>query len=122
MSEVIYSYSRQDAIADGVLVDVSKLAEEAGFRIPVALTQAVWVKCVVVTEEVCDQDESGRLWDILVCLFFRIRRAQAGESLVRFQVAIRRSPHLIEDIDLVAVCGPGDNAEPVITIMFPEED
>jgi hypothetical protein len=27
-----------------------------------------------------------------------------------------------EDIILKAICGPGDDAEPVITIMLPEED
>jgi hypothetical protein len=25
-------------------------------------------------------------------------------------------------VELKAVCGPGDNSEPVITIMLPEED
>jgi hypothetical protein len=27
-----------------------------------------------------------------------------------------------ETVQLKAVCGPGDNAEPVITIMLPDED
>jgi hypothetical protein len=30
--EVISSYSRAQAIADGVLIDVSKMAKEAGFK------------------------------------------------------------------------------------------
>jgi len=38
---VIYGYSREQAIADGVLIDVSELAREAGFRILVAVTAAV---------------------------------------------------------------------------------
>lgn len=32
MSEVIFSYTREQAIADGVLRDVSTLAKEAGCR------------------------------------------------------------------------------------------
>ena len=32
----IYSYSRQQAIDDGVLVDITEMAQEAGFRFPVA--------------------------------------------------------------------------------------
>lgn len=39
---VIHSYSRAQAIEDGVLVDVSSMAKEAGFIWPVAVTAAVW--------------------------------------------------------------------------------
>jgi type I site-specific restriction endonuclease len=39
--EVIFYYTRAQAIKDGVLVDVSKLASEAGFKYPVAVTQGV---------------------------------------------------------------------------------
>ena len=50
MDNVIYAYTRAQAIADGVLVDVSKLAREAGFKIPVAVTAGVWAECVAVPE------------------------------------------------------------------------
>jgi hypothetical protein len=40
--------SRADAIADGVLIDVSENAKEAGFRYPVVLTRAVWERYVAV--------------------------------------------------------------------------
>ena len=35
---VISSYTRAEAIEDGVLVDVSKVAREAGIKYPVAVT------------------------------------------------------------------------------------
>jgi hypothetical protein len=38
--DLIHSYSRAEAIADGVLVDVTPVAREAGIRFPVALTRA----------------------------------------------------------------------------------
>jgi hypothetical protein len=38
--DLIHSYSRAQAIADGVLIDVSATAREAGIRCPVALTRA----------------------------------------------------------------------------------
>jgi hypothetical protein len=40
-SDLIHSYSRAQAIAAGVLVDVTPTAHEVGFRFPVALTRAV---------------------------------------------------------------------------------
>ena len=44
----IIFYTRADAIADGVLNDVSEIAKEAGIRYPVAMTSAAWSECVEV--------------------------------------------------------------------------
>jgi hypothetical protein len=62
---LIHAYTRVQAIADGVLIDVSETAKEAGFHIPVALTAGVWARYVEVPEGVSGQDEKGRLWDLL---------------------------------------------------------
>ena len=45
---VIFRYTREQAIADGVLVDVSETAKEAGFRLPVAVSRAAWYEYVAV--------------------------------------------------------------------------
>lgn len=121
---VIYSYTRAQAIEDGVLVDVSGLAKEAGFKIPVALTTAVWETCVRIPEGVTCQDETGHLWDVLNVLLFSIRGSRANRNAndVKFAVSVRNSNEGNEDVRLKALCGPGDNAEPVITIMLPNED
>lgn len=39
---LIYSYPRADAIRDSFLAEVSEMAKEAGFKLPVAVTRAVW--------------------------------------------------------------------------------
>ena len=68
------------------------------------------------------QDEAGRLWDVLWLLFLSARRCDGAE--VRFAVHVRndnreRTPPLDH---LKAVCGPGDQGEPVLTVMLPDED
>ena len=120
-AEIIDAYSRAQAIEDGVLVDVSSVAREAGIRFPVAMTRTVWSKYVEVPEGVKCQDESGRLWDILWMLRAQVRR---GGDTPLFKLHVRndnrdRIPPLVT---LKAVCGPGDSGEPVITIMLPAED
>ena len=62
---VVYSYTRAQAVADGVQVEVSKVAVEAGIRFPVFLTRTVYDAFVTVPEGVTAQDEAGRLWDIV---------------------------------------------------------
>ena len=76
-ADLIHSYSRADAIRDGVLIDVTQTAKEAGFKFPVALTAAVQAKYVVVPPGVECQDEMGRLWDVLTMLRFAIRQPAA---------------------------------------------
>ena len=41
--DFIHRYTRAEAIRDGVLIDVSATAREAGFRYPVALAAAACV-------------------------------------------------------------------------------
>ena len=77
---LIFSYSRKEAIEDGVLIDVTETAREAGFRYPVALTSAAWATCVSVPAGVECQDEKGRLWDVLTMLRHASRGARGGES------------------------------------------
>lgn len=62
--DLIYSFGRTQAIDDGVLVDVSDMARQGGFVVPVALTTAAWADCVAWTDadslRQTPQDESGR--------------------------------------------------------------
>jgi hypothetical protein len=122
-SHLIHRYTRAEAIADGVLVDVTETAKEAGIKYPVALTRAVWERCVAVPPGVAGQDEPGRLWDILWMLRCAIRRSDGGPTLP-FALHVRndnreRTPPLVR---LKALCGPGDGGEPVITLMMTDED
>ncbi|HZQ46360.1 MAG TPA: DUF6573 family protein, partial [Verrucomicrobiae bacterium] len=112
------------AVADGVQVEVSKIATEAGIRFPVFLTRAVFDAYVTVPRGVEAQDEAGRLWDILWMLRIAIRRAQPGQSRLPFALYIRNDNRHAKLVKLVAVCGPTDigNPAPAITVMMPDED
>ena len=120
--DLIHSYSRAEALADGVLIDVSGTAREAGLRYPVALTAAAWQRCVAVPPGVACQDEAGRLWDVLWMLRWAIARGSSGPE-VRFAVHVRndnreRTPPLVR---LTALCGADDDGAPCLTVMLPEE-
>ena len=127
--EVIYTYTRAQAIADGVLIDVSDTAREAGFCWPVTLTQGAWEDCVVWTEadnqHQTYQDESGRLWDVLWMAFHAIRSAPTNQSQTLYELyRVPRDGKCTEArlTKLKLMAGPGDHGEPVITIMLPNED
>ena len=122
--EVIYSYTRAQAVADGVQVEVSKVAAEAGIKFPVFITRTVFASFVAVPEGVSGQDEAGRLWDIVWMLRFAIRNAQHGQSRLPFALYVRNDSHKPRLIKLIATCGALDidDAQPAITVMLPDED
>ena len=121
-ADLIDSYTRKQAIEDGVLIDVSPLAQECGFKYPVALTSRVWGEVVVPPIEARGwQDDIGRLWDLLICMKSASKRS-SGKSELKFQMIVQNEPGRRKTITLKANCGPGDSAEPVVTVMFPEED
>jgi hypothetical protein len=127
---VIYAYTRAQAVADGVQVDVTKTAKEAGISIPVFLTRTVFDAYVAVPDGVECQDEAGRLWDIVWMLRFAILRSRshtkAGAACTRVPVAlyVRNDNRKAKLVKLIAQCGPLDidDPQPAITVMLPDED
>ena len=130
---VVHTYSRAQAIADGVLVDVSDTAREAGFTVPTALTAAVQDQCVRWTEDDArrkpqfHQDEKGRLWDVVwmaACKARALARARQQASTATFQLLVVPRPgHGARQLrTLRLTIGPGDAGEAVATIMLPDED
>jgi hypothetical protein len=126
-AELIHHYTRAQALEDGVLVDVSGTAKEAGFRVPVALTQTAWADCVHWIEEdsarIVHQDESGRLWDVLWMARLAAGAARGGDrtSFKLLRVARNGKTGQPMPVTLLLDIGPGDEGEPVITIGFPED-
>lgn len=122
----IHTCTRAQAIDDGVLIDVTETAREAGFRLPVALTRAVFADCVAWGEldtrrRKAPQDEAGRLLDVLWMAHGACCR-QHDSSVARFYLS--RVPRVGRGryVELIANIGPGDEGEPVVTIMQSDED
>lgn len=138
-AEVIHTYSRADAIRDGVLIDVSTVSAEAGIVWPVAMTAAAHADTVTWTEADerrkpygTGQDEAGRLWDVLTMTAFAMRAHARHHGAdvtagTRVRVTLVRIPRegrgvTPRKVELHAHVGPGDTAAPVITLMLPNED
>ena len=122
--EVIYAYTRAQAVADGVQVDVTKTAREAGIKFPMFLTRTVWDAYVEVPPDVTGQDEAGRLWDIVWMTRFGIIRSTPGRDHIPVALYVRNDNRAARLIKLIATCGPldMDDPQPAITVMMPGED
>jgi hypothetical protein len=130
----IHVYTRADALADGMLKDITADAAEAGFTLHTVMTLAAWHETVAWTDEdearkphVTAQDERGRLWDVLTmaktAASAAVRAGGAPNPLAFRVLRVPREGGGLQPryADLVLHVGPGDDAEPVLTIMRPGE-
>ena len=114
--DLIYSYTRAQALEDGVLVDVSERAQRAGIKYHAACTARVQGLIDATGEPHPTQrhvEVLGRTDSLLVAMLAAIRAVTTPTDRVRFEVLGAR---------FHAVCGPGDTAAPVITILLEGED
>jgi len=114
---VIYSYSRAQAIEDGVLVDLTANFpnDTRLYKWPVACTSPVWD----LIEKASLKIHGGPgpwVWD-LCWMSVKAKTKELSPSAHLFVCTIDRKTYSFK-----AVCGPGDHGEPVITIMLPDED
>jgi hypothetical protein len=115
-ADVIHTYSRAEAIADGMLVDVTVPARRLGILYPLAVSARAWAALV----EYPGADQTWALQSVLCVVVAQLRRARAagqeGDRLP-FQVQRRGRPQAV-----VLHCGPGDDLDPVLTLLLDGED
>ncbi len=117
--ETIYSYSREQAILDGVLIDLSMVdAIKQHWKHPFACTSAVWEHIDEALQRQ-DHDIAGICHDIstMAKLAIHNRHGARDADQIRFEVLIAGKKHALK-----LHIGPGDTAAPVLTLMLPYED
>ena len=115
----IFSYTANQAIADGYLFDVGKVAKEAGFKIPVRITPGVleWLQPSNEAKEY-GQEHDGRLWDLLQMARIEILKSK-NETLLPFYVEFFDGPKTVHTVKFWACL---DNTSGLaIHIMLPSE-
>jgi hypothetical protein len=149
--EVITVYTRQQAIEDGILVDCEQTPmgemRTQLLKWPLAMTATAFHRYVWPIDEKAslapDQSVEGRFWDVvwmfhaavkgtvparrigpcnLLFDFYCIVADPAQSSNETIDATARSGPEGMRLVTLKAVSGPGDDGEPVMTFMLPEED
>ena len=118
--DLVFQYTRKQAIEDGVLVDVSEIAHEAGFKYPFAMTAEVWSLIENIPERYSCEDVRGRLWDVLMMARHAIAKAKPGAEEILFDLILHQADS--NRLRLKMHCGPGDAGEAVLTLMLPHQD
>ena len=114
--EIIFSYTRAQAIEDGVLVDLSQIESiRRHWKFPFACTAAVW-EVIDTAVQVDGNDLEGVLHDITLIAQIGIKLGPKAD-IIRIDLTIGAKRE-----QLKLHIGPGDTPEPVITLMMEDED
>jgi hypothetical protein len=112
---VISSYSRAQAIEDGVLVEMPPERFDGAdlFRFPVAFTAAL--ESAIARGQGSDPDTyRARVWDVCYMATVAVKGASASDVFFKVIVGSRT-------LSLWGNCGPGDDGAAVMTFGFPED-
>ncbi|MDA8260748.1 MAG: hypothetical protein M0Z99_34800 [Betaproteobacteria bacterium] len=124
--EPIHTYTRAQSIEDGFLVNLSDPESDTAevcrqhYKYPIACTRAVFeLMRRAVENPKHANDWRGVLHDML--WMSRVFKRSIDASTVQFKVIITGTGHR-RNHEFKLRVGPGDQGEPVITIMMPDED
>ena len=120
---IIFSYTRKQAIEDGVLIDVTEQANQLGFKVNTCVTDHLYADYLVPPAGLEGEGQSleGRLTDLLFRTLIAAKASSTGDR-VEFDVLFLMSPGRWDTAHILAIMGPGDHGEPVLTIMLPEDE
>jgi hypothetical protein len=114
-SNVIYSYTWDDAIEDGTFIRVPEaIQKEAGIKYPTAITSNLYNTYIKPNDKV---DEQGRLWDLLWMFKNSPDRKDDG-NMRTFTLRFGKARVTVW---VVCEARSPDNPEPIITFMLPED-
>ncbi len=108
------TFSRQDAISHGQLVDVSEPARRLGYGCQVAVTAALWNEYIATSPGLFVEAQQKRLREILSLLRFAILTV---DRTSRFTLTHGKPVAVM----VTALADPDDCTEAAITIMLPGE-
>lgn len=114
--------TRQQAMNDGLLIDVSTIANKIGFKVPVALSKSAWNK--VMSPLTTDQQKNDYLKMLLKELFsgLKVISIVLAEPSNTYHFSAPAHFSRARAVKLKSITGVGDLDTSVITIILAGED
>lgn len=124
--EVLYTYSRAQAIADGVLIDagIGDLAEVSRqhYKYPIAMTSAVFAIIEAAVNNKAWANDWKGVWHDICWMARNGVIGNDGDDTTRYFGVIIRGAGRNGLYSMKIVCGPNDDATPCLTVMLENED
>lgn len=113
---------RQEAIRSGSLIDVTPTAQQLGLTFPVTVTKPLWDIGIVTNQSLSQEEQSGRLRDILMAFRLRLASLATISPLIDFPALLAMPPSTVpQPVPLFAIIQPDGTNQANVTLLLPNE-
>jgi len=113
---------REAAIQAGSLIDVTPTALELGITFPVTVTRPLWEARIVTNQPLPEEDQTGRLRDILMAFRLHLASLTTVSPLLDFPVLLTLPPSKVpQPVPLFALIQPDPTHQANVTLLLPQE-
>ncbi|SPP63261.1 DUF6573 family protein [Nitrospira lenta] len=113
---------RQEAIQSGILIDVTPTAKELGLTFPVTITKPLWDLGIVTNHSLSQEEQTGRLRDILMAFRLRLASLATVSPLIDFPALLAMPPSTVpQPVPLFAIIQPDSGNQANVTLLLPNE-
>jgi len=113
---------RQEAIQSGILIDVTPTAKELGLTFPVTITKPLWDIGIVTNHSLSQEEQTGRLRDILMAFRLRLASLATVSPLIDFPALLAMPPSTVpQPVPLFAIIQPDSGNQANVTLLLPNE-
>lgn len=115
-------HDRNAAIQAGTLIDVTPTALQLGISFPVTITRPLWESGIVTNQSLSEEDQTGRLRDILMAFRLRLASLTTVSPLLDFPVLLALPPSRVpQPVPLFALIQPDPTHQANVTLLLPNE-
>jgi hypothetical protein len=113
---------RQEAIQSGILIDVTPTAKELGLTFPVTITRPLWDIGIVTNQSLSQEEQTGRLRDVLMAFRLRLASLATISPLIDFPALLAMPPSTVpQPVPLFAIIQPDSGNQANVTLLLPNE-
>jgi hypothetical protein len=113
---------RQEAIQSGILIDVTPAAKELGLTFPVTITKPLWDIGIVTNQSLSQEEQTGRLRDVLMAFRLRLASLATISPLIDFPALLAMPPSTVpQPVPLFAIIQPDSGNQANVTLLLPNE-
>jgi hypothetical protein len=116
------TFSREEAIQAGALIDVTPIAHTMGLRLPVSFSRPLWEIGITATQNVPEEEHERRVRDVLMAFRLKLASSRVASPLVEFPALLAFPPDPTpQACVLFAVAHQEANAPMALTFLLPGE-
>lgn len=114
--------TREDAIRDGLLIDVSPIAQRLGLPLSVGVTKPLWDLAITASQTIPDDQHESRLRDVLMALRLRLATTRTTLPLIEFPALLVFPPEPIPQLCILHAVAQSDPANALsLTLALRDE-